>query len=103
MSLNVHEQVRLEVSFCSDRPGRAQTKMVMCLEDNKHITTTVQVTAEACQEVVSFHHISRSSQETDLDVDEGKKTPNQQALDQKSRDPQTVMVTCCLLQGITRC
>eukprot|EP00066_Takifugu_rubripes_P027985 XP_011617251.1 PREDICTED: hydrocephalus-inducing protein homolog [Takifugu rubripes] len=70
MSLDVNEQVRLEVSFCSNRPVRAETRILMCLEDNKHVTTTIQVRGEACQDVVSFHNIN-NLQQTDLDVDEG--------------------------------
>lgn len=72
MSLDVNEQVRLEVSFCSDRPVRAQTRILMCLEDNKHVTTTIQVIGEACQDVVSFHNIN-NLQKTDLDGDEGRR------------------------------
>lgn len=72
MSLDVNEQVRLEVSFCSDRPVRAETRILMCLEDNKHVTTTIQVIGEACQDVVSFHNIN-NLQKTDLDVDEGER------------------------------
>lgn len=72
MSLDVNEQVRLEVSFCSDRPVRAQTRILMCLEDNKHVTTTIQVIGEACQDVVSFHNIN-NLQKTDPDGDEGRR------------------------------
>lgn len=74
MSLDVNEQVRLEVSFCSDRPVRAETRILMCLEDNKHVTTTIQVIGEACQDVVSFHNIN-NLQKTDLEVDEGERRP----------------------------
>lgn len=73
MSLNVDEQVRLEVTFCSDRPVRAETRILMRLEDNKHVTTTVQVMGEARQDVVTFHDISTESQNPDPDVDEGRK------------------------------
>lgn len=72
MSLNVNEQVRLEVSFCSNNPVRAQTRILVCLEDNKHVTTTIQVTGDACQDIVSFHNL-KSSEEINLDVDKGKK------------------------------
>lgn len=72
-SLDINERAQLEVSFCSNKPVRAQTKILMRLEDNKHITTTIQVIGEACQEIVSFHDINKSRQEIDLDVDEGKK------------------------------
>lgn len=72
MSLNVNEQVRLEVNFCSNKPVRAQTRILMCLEDNKHITTTIEVIGDACQEIVSFHNLNTSSQELNRDVDKGK-------------------------------
>lgn len=72
MSLNVDEQVRLEVTFCSDRPVRAESRILMRLEDNKHVTTTVQVMGEACQDVVSLHDIGTESQDPDPDVDEGR-------------------------------
>lgn len=71
MSLNVNEQVRLEVVFYSDGPTRAQTRILMCLEDNKHITTTIQVVAEACQDVVAFHNLNESAQELVLDDEKG--------------------------------
>lgn len=45
----------------------------MCLEDNKHITTTIQVIGDACQDIVSFHDLNKSSQEINLDIDKGKK------------------------------
>lgn len=73
MSLNVNEQVRLEVVFYSDRPTRAQTRILMCLEDNKHITTTIQVVAEACQDIVAFHNLNESTQELVLDDEKGLK------------------------------
>lgn len=72
MSLEVNEQVRLEVSFCSHRPVRAETRILMSLEDNKHVTTTIQVIGEACQDVVTFHNIN-NLQRTDLDGDEGER------------------------------
>lgn len=73
MSLKVNEQVQLEVIFCSNRPVKAQTKIMVCLEDNKHITTTIHVTGDACEDIVSFHNVNRSSQEVKLDVNNGKK------------------------------
>lgn len=44
----------------------------MSLEDNKHVTTTIQVIGEACQDVVTFHNIN-NLQRTDLDGDEGER------------------------------
>lgn len=73
MSLDVNEQAQLEVNFCSNKPVRAQTRILMCLEDNKHITTTIQVIGDACQDIVSFHDLNKSPQEIHLDVDKGKK------------------------------
>lgn len=72
MSLNVNEQVQLEVVFCSDKPVRAQTKILIYLEDNKHVTTTMHVTGDACEDVVSFHNVNRVSQEVNPDVNRGK-------------------------------
>lgn len=80
MSLNVNEQVRLEVNFYSDKPIRAQTRILMCLEDNKHITTTIQVIADACQDIVSFHNLNESSQEITLDDDKGMKRKRQKGI-----------------------
>lgn len=72
MSLKVNEQVRLEVIFCSNKPVRAQTRILMCLEDNKHITTIIKVFGDTCQDV-SIHNLNKSSQEINLDVNKGKK------------------------------
>lgn len=74
LTLNVNEQVELEVSFCSDKALSVTADMSLQVEDNQYSETTVQVTGEAYQEIVSLDNISRSLQEIDKEDDgEGKR------------------------------
>lgn len=73
LSLNVNEQVELEVSFCSDKPVSVKAKMSLQVEDNQYSDTIIRVSGEAYQEIVSLYNINKSSQEIDLEDDEGGK------------------------------
>lgn len=73
LSLNVNEQVELEVSFCSDKPLSVKAKMSLQVEDNQYSDTIIRVSGEAYQEIVSLYNISKSSQEIDLEDDGGGK------------------------------
>lgn len=74
ISLNIGEQVELEVSFSSDKPLNVKTKMLLQVADNQYNETAIQVSGEAYQEVVSVSNISRSLQEVDVeDGDEGER------------------------------
>lgn len=74
ISLNIGEQVELEVSFSSDTPLIVKTKMLLQVADNLYNETAIQVSGEAYQEVVSMSNISRLVQEADVeDGDEGEK------------------------------
>lgn len=67
VSLNIGEQVELEVCFGSDKPLIAKTKMLLQVADNLYNETAIQVSGEAYQEIVSMSNISRSLQEVDVD------------------------------------
>ncbi|XP_031731518.1 hydrocephalus-inducing protein homolog isoform X1 [Anarrhichthys ocellatus] len=69
--LDVNEQVELEVSFCSDKPLSVEAKMSLQVEDNQYGKTTIQVTGEAYQGIVSLDNIRRSLQEIDQEDEEG--------------------------------
>lgn len=74
ISLNIGEQVELEVSFGSDKPLNVKTKVLLQVADNLYNETAIQVSGEAYQEVVSMSNISRSLQEVDAeDGDEGER------------------------------
>ncbi|XP_070763174.1 hydrocephalus-inducing protein homolog [Enoplosus armatus] len=70
LRLNVNEQVEFEVGFCSDKPQSVKAKMSLQVEDNQYSNTSIRVSGEAYQEIVSLDNISRSSQETDQEDDE---------------------------------
>ncbi|XP_034061831.1 LOW QUALITY PROTEIN: hydrocephalus-inducing protein homolog [Gymnodraco acuticeps] len=70
LRLNVREQAEFEVGFCSDKPLIVKAKMSLHVEDNKYSNTTIQITGEAYQEIISLDNISRLSQEIEED-DEG--------------------------------
>lgn len=71
LSLNINEQVELEVSFCSDTPLSVKAKISLQVEDNQYSDTTIQVSGEAYQEIVSLHNIDKSAQAEDVEDDEG--------------------------------
>ncbi len=74
LSLDVNEQVEFEVSFCSEKPLSVWAVMSLQVEDNQYSNTTIRLTAEAYQEIVSLDNISRSLKEVDKeDDDDGKK------------------------------
>lgn len=73
LSLNVNEQVELEVSFCSDKPISVKAKMSLQVEDNQYSNAIIRVSGEAYHEIVSLYNINKSSQEIDLEYDEGGK------------------------------
>lgn len=68
--LNVNEPVKIKVSFCSEEPLSVKAKMSLQVKDNQQSNTTIQVTGEAYQEMVSLDHISRSLQEMDQEDEE---------------------------------
>ncbi|XP_008288806.1 hydrocephalus-inducing protein homolog [Stegastes partitus] len=70
LRLDVNESVEFEVCFCSDKPLSVKTQMSLQVEDNQYSNTTIQVTGEAYQELVSLDNINRSSQEMDQEEDE---------------------------------
>lgn len=72
LSLHDNQQVELEVSFCSDKPLSVNAKISLQVEGNHYSNTTIQVTGEAYQEIVSLQNISRSSQEiNEENIDQG--------------------------------
>lgn len=74
ISLNIGEEVELEVCFGSDKPLNVKTKMLLQVADNLYNETAIQVSGEAYQGVVSMSNISRSLQEVDAeDGDEGER------------------------------
>ncbi|XP_047451812.1 hydrocephalus-inducing protein homolog [Mugil cephalus] len=70
LKLNVNELVEFEVSFCSDKPLSVKAKMTLQVEDNQYSNTTIRVTAEAYQQMVSLDNISRPLEEMGLEDDE---------------------------------
>lgn len=73
LRLNVGEQAEFEVGFCSDKPLIVKAKMSLHVEDNKYSNTTIQITGEAYQEIISLDNISRLSQEIEEDDEGGKR------------------------------
>lgn len=74
LSLNVSEQVELEVCFGSDHPLVVKTRMLLQVADNLYTETAIQVSGEAYQEVVSMSNISRALQEVEVeDAIEGQR------------------------------
>lgn len=67
ISLNIGEQVELEVCFGSDKPLSVKTKMLLQVADNLYNETAIQVSGEAYQEVVSMSNIRRSLQEVHVE------------------------------------
>ncbi|XP_072290521.1 hydrocephalus-inducing protein homolog [Eucyclogobius newberryi] len=65
--LNVRETVEFEVSFCSKKAQKCNTKVY--LEDSEYNNITILVTGEACEEIVSLENIKRQLLETDEIVD----------------------------------
>lgn len=71
LSLNINEQVELEVSFCSDKPLSVKAEISLQVEDNQYSGTMIQVSGEAYQEIISLHNIHKSGQAIDVGDDEG--------------------------------
>lgn len=73
LTLNVNELAEFEVSFCSDKPLSVKAKVTLQVEGNQYSNTTIRVTGEAYQQMVSLDNISRSTEEMDVeDNEEGK-------------------------------
>ncbi|KAL6104703.1 hydin [Pungitius sinensis] len=71
LSLNVHQHVEFEVSFCSDKPLSVKAKISLQVEDNQYGNTILHVTGEAHREIVSLDNIRRSLQEIDQENGDG--------------------------------
>ncbi|XP_071313817.1 hydrocephalus-inducing protein homolog isoform X2 [Trachinotus anak] len=72
LRLDVNEQVKLEVSFCSNKALSVKAKMTLQVEHNQYSTTLIQLTGETYKEILSLDNISRSSEEMDVeDEDSG--------------------------------
>ncbi|TMS05303.1 Hydrocephalus-inducing protein-like protein [Larimichthys crocea] len=69
LRLDVNKQAEFEVGFCSDKPLSVKAKMSLRVEDNQYSCTTIPVTVEAYQEILSLSNISRTSQEIDQEDD----------------------------------
>ncbi|KAM4733696.1 hydrocephalus-inducing protein homolog isoform 3-T4 [Anableps anableps] len=67
--LNVNEQKRFEVSFCSNKPVNVETTITVMVKDNQYSHTTIHVMGEAYQKIVSLDNISRSSQDGEDEVE----------------------------------
>ncbi|XP_047205151.1 hydrocephalus-inducing protein homolog isoform X6 [Girardinichthys multiradiatus] len=67
--LDVNEQKRFEVSFCSTKSVTAETTMTVQVKDNQYSNITIHVTGEAYQEIVSLDNISRSTQDGEDEVE----------------------------------
>lgn len=63
LKLKINEPVEIEVGFCSDKPLSVKAKMSLQVKDNQQNNTTIEVTGEAFQPIVSLDHISRSLQD----------------------------------------
>ncbi|XP_075327326.1 hydrocephalus-inducing protein homolog [Odontesthes bonariensis] len=66
--LNVNEPEGFEVSFCSERPLSVKAKITVQVKDNQYSNTTIRVTGEAYQEMVSLDNINRSMQDAYFSV-----------------------------------
>ncbi|XP_025999986.1 hydrocephalus-inducing protein-like isoform X2 [Astatotilapia calliptera] len=78
LKLKSNEPVEIEVGFCSDKPLNVKEKMSLQVKDNQQSNTTIEVTGEAYQPIVSLDHISRSLQDIDH---EDEKEGNYEVLD----------------------
>ncbi|XP_075998116.1 hydrocephalus-inducing protein homolog [Genypterus blacodes] len=67
--VNVDEQAKLEVSFCSDKPLDVQANITVQVEDNQYNNIIIQLTGEAKKEIISLENISTSSQERGQEMD----------------------------------
>ncbi|KAM9376112.1 hydrocephalus-inducing protein-like [Pholidichthys leucotaenia] len=70
LSLNVNETVEFEVSFCSDKSLQVKAKISVQVKDNPYSNATVEVTAEAYQEIVTIDNIRTPSQGIDHERDQ---------------------------------
>ncbi|CAI5655386.1 unnamed protein product [Oreochromis niloticus] len=70
LKLKINEPVEIEVGFCSDKPLSVKAKMSLQVKDNQQSNTTIEVTGEAYQPIVSLDHISRSLQDIDHEDEE---------------------------------
>ncbi|XP_015258081.1 PREDICTED: hydrocephalus-inducing protein homolog [Cyprinodon variegatus] len=66
--LDVNEQKRFEVSFCSDQSLTLQTTMTVQVMDNQYSNSSIHVTGEAVQRTVSFNNFRRSWQDGEDEV-----------------------------------
>lgn len=57
----------LEVSFGCDKPLTVKTTMLLEVADNLYNETTIEVSGEVYQEVVSLSNISGALQEMDVE------------------------------------
>lgn len=65
LKLKINEPAEIEVGFCSDKPLSVKAKMSLQVKDNQQSNTTIEVTGETYQPIVSLDHISRSLQDID--------------------------------------
>ncbi|XP_025759455.1 hydrocephalus-inducing protein homolog isoform X1 [Oreochromis niloticus] len=70
LKLKINEPVEIEVGFCSDKPLSVKAKMSLQVKDNQQSNTTIEVTGEAYQPIISLDHISRSLQDIDHEDEE---------------------------------
>ncbi|XP_029378255.1 hydrocephalus-inducing protein homolog [Echeneis naucrates] len=70
LRLDVNEQAKLEVNFCSYEPLSVKAKMTLQVEHNQYSNTIIRLTGETYQEIVSLNNIRRSSEEMDTEDDE---------------------------------
>ncbi|XP_038153742.1 hydrocephalus-inducing protein homolog [Cyprinodon tularosa] len=66
--LDVNEQKRFEVSFCSDQSLALQTTMTVQVMDNQYSNSSIHVTGEAVKRTVSFNNFRRSWQDGEDEV-----------------------------------
>ncbi|XP_027883649.1 hydrocephalus-inducing protein homolog isoform X2 [Xiphophorus couchianus] len=69
MRLNVNEQKRCDVCFCSNESVTIDTSMTVQLKDNQYNNTIIHVMAETYQERVSLSNISSSPQDEEDEVE----------------------------------
>ncbi|XP_061578790.1 hydrocephalus-inducing protein homolog [Cololabis saira] len=65
LRLNRNESVEFEISFSSDKPLTVEANVAVQVMETQYGNTTIPVTAEAYQQLVSLDHISSSAQDHD--------------------------------------
>lgn len=73
LTLDVHEQVKLEVSFCPHKAVSVEAKMTMQVENNQFSRTSIEVIGETYQDIISLDNISRPFEELDEKEEESGK------------------------------